>query len=189
MNKRIKWKEVVEKVKEIIIYFQGEGIKPTLRAVFYRLVSDNTIPNTTSSYQGLSKHLVKARKEGEIDFDALEDRVRYSISNFGDEYLDESDLNGVKKGCEDKIETITLDSVIEDYFNYEDFHLEMQENGYWAKQPVIPEVWIEKDAIAPTLEKWTSDLDTNIHVNRGYGSWSFLHTKYPKLKRDSKRTR
>ena len=62
-NKRIKWQEVIEKVEDMLTYFEHEGIKATLRTVFHRLVSDNTLPNTVSSYQGLSRHLVKARKK------------------------------------------------------------------------------------------------------------------------------
>lgn len=173
---RIKWKEVVEKVKEVLSQFQSEDVKPTLRAVYYRLVSINTIPNTVGSYQGLSRHLVKARKEGEIDFNAMEDRGRYSISNFGDGYLDETNLNDVGERCTVRLEDLDIDTVIDDYFNYDFLNLQSSDSGYWAQQPIIPEIWIEKDAIAPTIENWTSGLSTNIRVNRGYSGWSFLNT-------------
>jgi hypothetical protein len=46
----------------------------TLRQLFYRLVSDQTIPNTTSAYKNLSRHSAQARRDGW--FPALIDRGR-----------------------------------------------------------------------------------------------------------------
>jgi hypothetical protein len=162
-------------VKGILAYFEGEDTKATLRAVFYRLVSDNSLPNTISMYQSLSRHLVKARKEGVISFDALTDSGRYSIENFGDIHLHRENLEELQTVCKQRINALNLDTVINDYFNYASLHLESPLNGYWAKQPIIPEIWIEKDAIASILESWTSGF-TSIRVNRGYGGWSFLYT-------------
>ena len=179
---RIKWKEVVEKVKEVLILFQNEDVKPTLRGVFYRLVSDNVIPNTQSKYNKLSSILVKARKEGEIDFDAMEDRGRYSIFNFGDDCLDEEDLDDVGTTCDEKIEDINIDTIIDDYFCSVSPYKGYEDSGYWARQPIIVEMWTEKDAIASILNRWTSDLSINIRVNRGYDSWSFLYACTQQLK-------
>jgi hypothetical protein len=179
---RIKWQTIIEKVKDILVYYESEGVKATLRAVFYRLVSDNSLPNTVSSYQGLSRHLVKARKEGVIDFDAMEDRGRYTIENFGDSHLHRENLEEIQTECKQRINVLNLDTVINDYFNYESIHLKSPLNGYWAKQPIIPEIWVEKDAIAPTIENWTSGLCTSIRVNRGYGGWSFMSTNIQSIK-------
>jgi hypothetical protein len=48
---------------------------------------------------------------------------------------------------------------------------------YWAKEPELVEIWIEKDALAgviyPTVvEDWGLDL----YVNRGFTSLSYLHS-------------
>lgn len=173
----------MEKVKDILVYFDGEEIKPTLRAVFYRLVAINALPNTESMYQSLSQHFVKARKAGEIPFDALIDNARRSIENFGDTHLKNKDVESADAGYTQRIQKLTLDSVIEDYFNYENLVLTLPEDGYWAKQPIIPEVWIEKDAIGGIIERWTSKLHTSIRINRGYPSWSFLYTSIQSLKK------
>lgn len=179
---RIKWQEITEKVKDILAYFESEGVKATLRAVFYRLVSDNSIPNTVSMYQSLSKHLVKARKEGVISFEALSDSGRYSLDNFGDNWLHRESLEEVKSMCTERIANIDLNAVINDYFNYPDLHLEQPLKGYWAKQPIIPEIWIEKDAIAAIIKSWTFDLHISIRVNKGFGGWSFLYTSIQDIK-------
>ena len=162
-SNRIKWEPIIEEVKAILAYFEGEETKATLRAVFYRLVSDNSLPNTVSMYQSLSRHLVKAQKEGVISFDALTDSGRYSIEHFGDDYLDSDDLETVKECCAQKIGYIDIDSVIDNYFNYKYMVLNPPENAYRAEQPSIAVVWIEKDAVAPSIQNWTSGLCTTIY--------------------------
>lgn len=53
---KTKWKkEVMPKIKERLDLFNQQGIVPTLRAMFYALVSLLIIPNTQSKYQYLSK--------------------------------------------------------------------------------------------------------------------------------------
>jgi hypothetical protein len=169
----IRWSEIIERVKEILSFFESQAVKPTLRAIFYRLVAENRLPNTISMYQSLSRALVKARKDGEIAFDALEDHGRYSIQNFGDEHLTEDELGTIEEICEEKIHKISVDTLLDAYFY--GLSLEVPDNGYWARQPVIPEIWVEKDAIASRVDALTSDLSTCIRVNRGFGGWSFVY--------------
>jgi len=53
----------------------------SLRQVYYRLVSQNTIPNTKSAYNSLSKMLVKAREVEDINEERIEDRARQAIES------------------------------------------------------------------------------------------------------------
>jgi hypothetical protein len=48
----------------------------SVRQVYYRLVSQQVIENTRSSYQSVSKTLVAARREGLIPWCQIEDRLR-----------------------------------------------------------------------------------------------------------------
>lgn len=178
----VKWKIVIEKVKDILVYFQGEGIKPTLRGVFYKLGVDDSLPNTESMYKTLSHRLSLEKKAGTFPFDALIDNSRRSIENFSDGYLEREDLESVKVGCIRKIQNLTIDNVIEDYFNYENLILTPPPDGYWAKQPIVPEIWTEKDAIVGILEQITSGLHTTIRINRGYAGWAYLNTSIEKVK-------
>src|SRR5918999_2798874 len=83
-----KWRLVVDNhVIPALGWYESRGIKPSLRTLFYRLVSLEIIPNTINSYDKLSEYIVEARKEGRISWDAISDKVRYSISNFNDYYV------------------------------------------------------------------------------------------------------
>lgn len=64
-----------------------------------------------------------------------------------------------------KIGYIDIDSVIDDYFNYKYMVLNPPENAYRVEQPIIPEVWLEKDAVAPSIQNWTSGLCTTIYFS------------------------
>ena len=64
------------KVKEILEDYGNQGYVLTLRQLYYQLVSRNVIPNNIKEYSKLSYLLVKARMGGEIDWSAIEDRLR-----------------------------------------------------------------------------------------------------------------
>ncbi|WP_456327790.1 hypothetical protein [Archaeoglobus sp.] len=177
---RVNWKQVVEVVRtEVVPAFNREGVRPTLRTIFYSLVSRNLIPNTKSAYKRLSEVLVKARKDGLFEWDFMEDRVRYAIKRFSDYRATEDDLERVERDCKYKAEEIDLNELLNSEFDY----LRVSSSvGYWAEQPVIPEVWVEKDALASTLDNWLWDLHVNIRVNRGYSSWTFIYENVRELR-------
>ena len=173
MKTRIKWDEVVGIVKsDILPYFESQGVKPTLRTIFYALVSKNIIPNTKSSYKRLSRILVEARKEGIFEWDFMVDKTRVVYKLLRDNYLDESEIEYVERRCRDKLEGISLQKLLEDWFDY--LHPSSQV-GYWARQPTVVEVWIEKEALADTIANWVHEKEVNIRVNRGYSSWTFIY--------------
>lgn len=68
---RIEWGHVLERAAAIVTSYET-GV--TLRQLFYRLVSEQRIPNTTSAYKNLSRTTAEARREGW--FPALIDRGR-----------------------------------------------------------------------------------------------------------------
>jgi len=172
------WREIVMRyIPEALNFFSEQGVKPTLRTLFYRLVSLNLIPNTKASYKYLSRVLVKARQKGLFSWDFLEDRVRYSIDSFDDDYPTESDLKLTKDLCERKLRELNVEKLINGLF-YVTFSKSI---GFWAKQPYVVEVWVEKDALAETLRNWLNDLEITIRVNRGYPSWTFIHNNVQSL--------
>lgn len=67
----IDWKSVTRHAATIV---NSYSTSVTLRQLFYRLVSDGTLRNTTNAYKGLSRHTAQARREGW--FPALIDRGR-----------------------------------------------------------------------------------------------------------------
>ena len=67
---------IVEAARDVLAEADLSGYRFTLRRVFYALVSANVIPNTERAYKNLSATLDRARWEGWIDMDAIDDLGR-----------------------------------------------------------------------------------------------------------------
>ena len=63
-------------INTIIGEYASQGYRLTLRQLYYQLVSRDIIANNLSEYAKISKLLTKGRMAGEIDWDAIEDRIR-----------------------------------------------------------------------------------------------------------------
>jgi len=177
---KVNWSQVIEVIRnEIIPFFESQGVKPTLRTIFYALVSRNVIPNTKSSYKTLSRKLVKARQQGIFEWDFIEDKVRYVVERFDDYMIDESRIERTKVRAKERLEEINIKELIDDWF---DFIVPSTSIGFWANQPIIPEIWIEKEALVETIKNWVWDLEINIRVNRGYSSWTFIYENVKALR-------
>ena len=146
-----KYAEIVSAVNTIL----GQYDFPlTLRQVHYRLVSRNFIQNTSSAYSGLSKMLVKARENGDVDDTRIEDRARQVLK--------------AKKS----------------YDNPEQFTEIMKNNfrsigqayraNLWVDQPVFVEVWVEKDALSTLLNEAAEPYRVTVCPGRGYSSYTYI---------------
>jgi hypothetical protein len=82
---RIDWKSVVDYVMRELSWFIEHDITPTLRTLFYRLISLEIIPNTSQTYR-LSSATVKARKKGKLPWNTISDEGRLVLSDFAEEY-------------------------------------------------------------------------------------------------------
>jgi len=168
---RIDWQEVKTEVSLALSEFNRQGVKPTLRALFYWLVSRQVIPNTKAAYKALSRHMVKWRQEGTFAWDCLADTTRTVLGWLSDKELDENELDYWVKEVEQMIEELALDWVVKKLMPWEPTF----SFGRWASQPVVCEIWIEKEALAQTVHNWTDDLYVPVKVNRGYASWTFIY--------------
>ena len=94
-NSRTNWKEVIKEVKSSLLWFKQLGIIPTLRTIFYRLISLEIIPNTEQSYKSLSATVVKARKSGEIAWNCFSDQGRHVLIGL-EEYTSPEDFARIR---------------------------------------------------------------------------------------------
>lgn len=138
-----------------LAWFDEQGIKPTLRTMYYRLVSLGVLPNTGQAYKSLSKQTVKARKEQRIRRDAFADQGRVVITDGIFDYITPGEYV-------DRIIAALKNAP----FNYQ--------VPRWHGQPYYVEVWIEKQALADTFQNFLRDRQVRIAVNRGYSGYSFL---------------
>ena len=58
---RLHWEAILDEAAAIV---EASEVQMTLRALFYRLVAAELIPNTHSVYKNLSARTAKARREG-----------------------------------------------------------------------------------------------------------------------------
>lgn len=142
--------EKLEKVKRanvIIADYQRQGLKLTLRQLYYQHVVRNFITNEEKSYKNLGKLLSDARLAGLVDWDAIEDRVRVPV------------VPPQWDSLEDILESV-----------YHAFRLPR-----WEGQEYYAELWVEKDALSGVLRPMANEFHVTLMVNKGYSSQSAMY--------------
>jgi hypothetical protein len=114
----------------------------TLRQLFYRLVSTETIANSKADYQSLSRVMSRARERGEIPFEWITDRSRPEYSP----------------------------NVFEDMGDYFRTVSHAYRRDLWIDQPSNVEIWTEKDALTGSIEGVARELGVPMRVGRGFVS-------------------
>lgn len=118
----------------------------TVRQIFYQLVAQHVIENDRGEYQRLSNALVKARKDGLIPWEWIEDRTRRPREP------------SMWQNLSDFLETVR----------------QSYRRDIWTSQSTYVEVWLEKEALAGIFEPKTLAYGVTLVVGRGYNSWSAL---------------
>lgn len=138
---------LIEQCTGIVLDYQQQGLRLTLRQLYYQLVSRNIIRNVVTEYKRLGGIVSDARLAGLMDWDAIEDRVRqpWSASEF--ENLGE-----------------LVDAAIRSY-----------RLPRWRGQDNYVELWVEKDALAGVLRPIAHHYHVTLMVNRGYSSSSAMY--------------
>jgi len=138
----------------IIAQYLAQGLRLTLRQLYYQLVTRNSIPNTERAYKNLGSLISKARLAGIIDWSAIEDRIRVPWSM--PDFTDPKDLMEWALG----------------YFRLD----------RWEGQDNYVELWVEKDALAGVLQPLASQHHVTLMVNRGYSSQSAMYAAYQRFR-------
>lgn len=125
----------------------GSNKPMTVRHLFYLLISGGLIENSPKEYNNLIKLMVRARMNGDVDFESLVDGTRNSIrwnswSGLGD----------------------FTESVRHQY-----------RKDLWQQQADYIEFWFEKDAIVGVLYDTAYEYDVTMRPLRGQPSVSFIH--------------
>lgn len=137
----------VQQANAIIVRYQAQGLKLTLRQLYYQHVTVNLITNEEKSYKNLGRLISDARLAGLIDWDAIEDRVRIPVN---------------------PPEFKSLEDLIEAAFHT--FRLPR-----WEGQRYYAELWVEKDALSGVLRPLAREFHVTMMVNKGYSSQSAMY--------------
>jgi hypothetical protein len=143
----VKSLELIDQCNTIVEDYQDQGLRLTLRQLYYQLVTKNVIPNVERSYKNLSGLLTDARLAGKVDWDAIEDRVRRPRAA--------SEWPSVASLVDSALAAFRLPR--------------------WDGQEVYAELWVEKDALAGVLEPLSREHHVTLMVNRGYSSASAMY--------------
>jgi len=151
---KLDWTYILERSIPIFNDFSRRKITPTVRTIYYALVSKELIPNTRSAYQGLVKMLVKARKNGTVKWKWIADETRATRGSDHTRWEPER--------------------YAEAYIDYVFEKLQGYKLPKWLNQTQYVECWIEKFALAATFDSWLGDMNVVLVPSRGYSSWTFL---------------
>lgn len=131
----------------IIEEYRAQGYRLTLRQLYYQLVSRDLIPNKQRWYKRLGDAIVDARYNGDVSWDAIEDRVRQPRIL--------ADFDSAQQCVEDALRTFRLPR--------------------WNGQDTYAELWVEKEALAGILRPLADKYHVTLMVNRGYSSASAMY--------------
>lgn len=137
----------IEQCNEIVERYQAQGLRLTLRQLYYQLVTINAVTNEEKSYKNLSTVVSDARLAGLMDWAAIEDRGRPPITP--------SEWNDLSRLVEAACHSYRLPR--------------------WKGQESYAELWVEKQALAGVLEPLAREFHVTLMVNKGYASQSSMY--------------
>lgn len=141
MTSRLAWPPIIARAREIVAEFETAL---TLRGLFYRLVAEALLPNTSAAYKRLSHLTAAARREGTFpDLIDLTRRIHRPL---------------------------TFESPAE----AREWLRRTYRRDRTQGQDVSLYLGVEKDALLGLLDGWFDDLGLPILPLRGYASQSFV---------------
>ena len=139
--------DTIKTANSIITEYLRQGLKLTLRQLYYQFVSRDLIPNPEKSYRALGSTINDGRMAGLIDWAAIEDRHREPITP--------PEFTGLKQLTVAALHAYRLPR--------------------WEGQDNYVELWVEKAALAGVLEPLSHEFHVTLMVNRGYSSASAMY--------------
>ena len=136
----------IEIVERIMLEYDAEGYKLTLRQLYYQLVARGR-ENSERSYKKLGERVSAARDAGLLDWDMIEDRGREMRQ--ANRWRSPAEIVHVAA------ETYRVDR--------------------WEGQEHYVEVMVEKQALEGVLLPVCSELDVALTANKGYSSASCMY--------------
>jgi len=163
----LNWKIIIPlAIEEAENFVREIGDPPTLRGLYYRLVSREAIPNIQKVYKNLSAKLARARKDGVFPWGLLMDKTRATIG--GDSG---NTIERIKTKSEGEAKTLISYLL---YYLRKVYESKVMESNYkvlkWERQPKRVIICVEKDALEKPLENFTRGLGVQTIVMRGYAS-------------------
>lgn len=159
-------RRMILRAEEILDHYATQGYQMTLRQLYYQFVarglfekahrdprSGSMTINHLNNYKKLGEAMTTARMGGLIDWNHLEDRTR--------------------RLTEWQTFETARDSIDHAFDNY---YLD-----HWTTQEVVPEIWVEKEALGAIMKRVASKYGVPVFPCRGYGSVSSKHDSWERI--------
>ena len=139
--------ELIKKCNGILVEYQRQGYRLSLRQLYYQLVSRDYIENTVKSYKRVGDMVSNARLAGLLDWAMIEDRGREVVEN--------SHWRNPAGILRSAAYSFKMDK--------------------WVGQENYVEVFVEKDALSGILLPVCREMDVRFTANKGYSSSSAMY--------------
>jgi len=149
--------KVIEQANEIMAEYED---RMTLRQLHYQFVARDLYENTQQNYKKLGDILRNARMAGRVDWEDLEDRGRRLIGWGGGYSSPSAAIRGTAHGYSEDM---------------------------WTTQPVMVEIWTEKDALSSIISDPAYEYSLNYFASKGYPSITALKKAADRFKRYANR--
>lgn len=136
--------------------YGNQGLRLTVRQLYYQLVARGLEANGQHHYKRIVEVLSRARLAGEFPMHLIEDRGRDVGMSKTDVQLD---IDGADHHAANSVRMAPE---------------ELLWAGRWVGQPVLPFVWVEKEALAGVFEKPCNELGVGLFPCKGYPSLQAL---------------
>lgn len=177
MSKLVDWAELLPlAIEQAQAYKKDWSEPPTLRGLFYRLVSIEALPNILTAYKGLSRELSKHRKSGAFPWSLLQDKTRDSINKQKDPTSLQEALSWASTEVED-----SLDSLERAFNDIQEPEVDFRPHR-WDGQPKRVVIALEKEAVSGAVQKVVRRLGIEIFPMKGYSSTTFIKKMATQIK-------
>jgi hypothetical protein len=134
------------KLADAVVPILEEEHPMTLRQLFYRCISAGLLANSPKEYKKLGSLMTRLREAKQVPMTWIVDHIRATLKP--------SSWSGLA--------------------DFGDTVRRAYRKDFWSSLPHHVEVFVEKDAIAGTIQPVTSEYDIALRVCRGYSSLSFV---------------
>jgi hypothetical protein len=194
-GKERKWYKVIERTGQELPFYERQGLVPSARKMYYRLIELGVLTKSESNANTFYNLSAEARRGVDSTYTKLTDLPKLPIDCFRDDKrktLGDTDMSEPSDPTPDEppadpIE-ITKDAIEEckhRILHYDGSCIagdEGIEPGRWYKQPTLPYIICESDAIQPDLVKFQEDRAVYVGATGGTPSTPFLYETCKRLK-------
>jgi len=183
-----KWYNIVKRTGEELPFYIRQGLVPSLRKMYYRLIELGVLTKSDSNYKRFAEKTAEARRGVKSDYITLTDLPRLPIDCFRD---DKRETKGKWDASQPSDPTPDLppddpievaDKAIQDCKNaimgYDGLCYQGEMGvmpGRWYKQPIYCIMLCESDTIQPDLIRFQQERSVKVGCVRGWASTPYIY--------------